>query len=103
MIDRNEAEFYHAQMIRRYGGTTGIRDTGLLDAALNRPFSTFGGVDLFPEPLDKAAAIMHGVITGHPFLDGNKRTGYVLGRLLLQQGGLDIQADEDERYCSGSK
>jgi len=98
MIDRAEAEYYHAQMIRRHGGTLGIRDAGLLDAALNRPYATFGGMDLFPAPEDKAAAIMHGIITGHPFLDGNKRTGYVLGRLVLQQGGLDIQAGEDERY-----
>ncbi|MBX2973115.1 MAG: type II toxin-antitoxin system death-on-curing family toxin [Flavobacteriales bacterium] len=85
-------------MIRRFGGSVGIRDAGLLDAALNRPYATFGGMDLFPAAVDKAAAIMHGIITGHPFLDGNKRTGYVLGRLILQQEGSDIQADEDDRY-----
>jgi len=66
MITRSEAEFYHTQLIREFGGTTGVRDDGLLDAALNRPFATFGGEDLFPTVFDKAAAIMHGIITGHP-------------------------------------
>lgn len=41
---------------------------------------------------------MHGIITGHPFIDGNKRTGYQLGRLLLQEGGYEVNASEDERY-----
>ena len=98
MISRREAEFYHAQLVRAHGGSTGLRDAGLLDAALNRPFATVGGEDLFPTHFDKAAAIMHGIITGHPFLDGNKRTGYELGRLLLQEGGHDIEAPLDERY-----
>lgn len=99
MIDQAEAEFYHTMMIRRFGGSHGIRDVGLLDAALNRPYATFGGEDLFPAPIDKASAIMHGIITGHPFIDGNKRTGYVLGRIMLQRNGSDIDADEDERYA----
>ncbi|HNA31505.1 MAG TPA: type II toxin-antitoxin system death-on-curing family toxin, partial [Flavobacteriales bacterium] len=44
-------------------------------------------------------AMMHGIITGHPFIDGNKHTGYQLGRLLLQEGGYDVEASEDERYA----
>ena len=98
MISIREAEFYHAQLIRQFGGANGLRDAGLLDAALNRPFATFGGQELFETHFDKAAAIMHGIITGHPFLDGNKRTGYALGRLILQEGGHDIDASEDEKY-----
>jgi len=42
---------------------------------------------------------MHGIITGHPFIDGNKRTGYVLGRLILQEQGFDIRASEDDKYA----
>ena len=98
MISRSEAEFYHAQLVREFGGATGLRDPGILDASLNRPFATFGGEDLFPTEFYKAAALIHGIITGHPFIDGNKRTGYQLGRLLLQDGGSDIEAPEDERY-----
>lgn len=98
MISRAEALFYHRELIRRFGGSEGVRDEGILDASLNRPFATFGGQDLFPEWIDKAAAIMHGIITGHPFIDGNKRTGYALGRLLLQEGGLDLRSSEEEKY-----
>ena len=98
MISRSEALFYHAELVHRFGGAQGVRDEGVLDASLNRPFATFGGVDLFPTPIAKAAAIMHGIITGHPFMDGNKRTGYALARMLLQDAGLDFDATEDERY-----
>lgn len=98
MIARSEALYYHAELINRFGGAHGVRDEGILDAALNRPFATFGGMDLFPEPVDKAAAILHGIITGHPFIDGNKRTGYVLGRLILQEQGFDITATENDKY-----
>lgn len=98
MISRAEALFYHTELIRRFGGADGVRDEGILDASLNRPFATFGGTDLFPSPEQKAAAVMHGIITGHPFIDGNKRTGYALARLILQDAGLDIQAIEDEKY-----
>lgn len=100
MISRSEVLFYHAELIRLFGGSKGIRDDGVLDAPLNRPFATFGGVDLFPEPEAKAAAVMHGVINGHPFLDGNKRTGYALARMLLQDSGLDLNATEDVRYAA---
>ena len=55
-------------------------------------------MDLFATPEEKAAALMHGIITGHPFIDGNKRTGYALARLLLQDAGLDIDASQDEKY-----
>ncbi len=98
MIGRAEALFYHGELIRRFGGSDGVRDEGILDASLNRPFATFGGVDLFPSPEEKAAALLHGIITGHPFVDGNKRTGYALARLILQDAGLDITADENEKY-----
>lgn len=99
MIARSEALFYHAELVNRFGGSHGVRDEGILDASLNRPFATFGGIDLFPEPIDKAAVLMHGIITGHPFIDGNKRTGYVLGRLILQEHGFDIRATEDDKYA----
>lgn len=98
MIGREEALFYHRELVRRFGGADGVRDEGVLDASLNRPYATFGGEDLFPGPVDKAAALMHGIITGHPFIDGNKRTGFALARLVLQDEGLDIQASQDEKY-----
>lgn len=98
MIDRAEALLYHDELVRQFGGSHGVRDEGILEAALNRPFATFGGEDLFPTPVHKAAAIMHGIITGHPFIDGNKRTGYALARLILQDERLDLVESVDEKY-----
>ncbi len=98
MIGRAEALFYHSELIRRFGGSDGVRDEGILDAALNRPYATFDGTDLFPTAMEKAAAMLHGIITGHPFVDGNKHTGYVLARLILQDGGVAPLASEDGKY-----
>jgi len=67
-----------------------------LEAALNRPYATFGGMDLYPEPVDEAAAILESVVKNHPFVDGNKRAGYVLARLTLNTYDLDLRAADDE-------
>ncbi|WP_262512383.1 type II toxin-antitoxin system death-on-curing family toxin [Adhaeribacter arboris] len=75
----------HNLLIEEFGGAKGIRDLGALDAAINRPFATFDQQELYPNPVDKAAAIIESILINHPFLDGNKRTGYVLMRLLLLQ------------------
>lgn len=69
-----------------------------MEAPLNRPFATFDGVDLYASAIDKAAALLESVVKNHPFVDGNKRTGYVLGRLMLNTFDLDIQATDDEEY-----
>lgn len=64
----------HDDLIQRYGGSFGIRDLGLLQSALARPQASFGGEDLYPTIIDKAAALFHSLIFNHPFVDGNKRT-----------------------------
>lgn len=61
-----------------------VRDRGLLAAALNRPWTTFGGEELYPGVWMKAAALMESVITSHPFVDGNKRCGVLLAVLMLR-------------------
>ena len=90
MISIKEVEQIHNFLIEEFGGAKGIRDLGALDAAINRPFATFDQQELYPNPVDKAAAIIESILINHPFLDGNKRTGYVLMRLLLLQSGQDI-------------
>jgi death-on-curing protein len=70
-------------LIENFGGENGVRDIGALESALNRPFATFNSAELYPGPVEKAAAIIESIIVNHPFVDGNKRTGYVLMRLLL--------------------
>lgn len=98
MISIKQALEVHTEMVMRFGGTNGVRDNSLLESALARPFMTFDGIDLYPTVVEKAAAIIESIVVNHPFLDGNKRTGYTLGRLVLMEEGLDITATENEKY-----
>lgn len=88
----------HKAVIQNYGGADGIRDADLLDAALKRPFQTFDGLLLYPDAIDNAAAVMQSIIVNHPFIDGNKRTGVLLGMTLLLTHNIHITATEDARY-----
>jgi death-on-curing protein len=90
MIDIKDVLNIHNILIDKFGGSKGIRDIGLLESAINRPFATFDNKDLYPTPTEKAAAILESILINHPFLDGNKRTAYVLMRLILLENGLDI-------------
>lgn len=98
MIEVREALLIHQVLIEKFGGSHGLRDRGLLESALARPFQTFNGVELYPGPVEKAAALIESLLTNHPFIDGNKRTGYVLMRLLLQDAGMDLSATQQEKY-----
>ena len=64
----------HDEQLRRYGGATGLRDRGGLEAALARPAMTFDGEDLYEDMASKASALMHSLVLNHPFIDGNGRT-----------------------------
>jgi death-on-curing protein len=98
MIDKDEVIRIHDVLIDEFGGSKGIRDVGLLESAISRPFQTFDNKDLYQTPIDKSSAIFESLIKNHPFIDGNKRTAYVLLRLILLQYDLDITASQDEKY-----
>jgi len=66
----------HRRIINQSGGTLGIRDFGLLESAIAQPRMTFGGEDLYPSLVEKAAALGFALIMNHPFVDGNKRIGH---------------------------
>ena len=70
MITFALAERFHARSIEEFGGAHGLRDRGAVEAALARPYQTFGGEDLYPSPAAKAAALMESVIIRHPWVDG---------------------------------
>ena len=88
----------HELLIEKYGGIHGIRDSKGLDAAITRPFMTFDQQELYPSPISKSAALIESLICNHPFLDGNKRIGYVMMRFFLLQNKLDIKATQSEKY-----
>lgn len=77
MISKGEVLRFHQLSIARYGGADGVRDEGLLESAIARPYQTFGGDDLYQTVYEKAAAMMESIIINHPFVDGNKRTGFL--------------------------
>lgn len=70
-----QVEELHRTQIEHYGGSAGCRDAGAIEAAVARPAMTFGGEDLYPDVAAKAAALMHSLVSNHPFVDGNKRVG----------------------------
>jgi len=98
MISVRIAEFIHNRLIDEFGGSKGIRDIALLEAALARPYASFDQVDLYPTAIEKASAIFESLIINHPFIDGNKRIAYTLMRLMLLDGGFDIDIDQQEKH-----
>jgi death on curing protein len=79
--------FIHSAAVARYGGASGVRDAGSLEAAVSRPYASFGGQEMFPGPFAKAAALMESIIQRHPFVDGNKRTGTASAVYSLRRHG----------------
>jgi death-on-curing protein len=99
MIHFQSAVRIHNRLIDEFGGSKGVREDSLLESALNRPFATFDGIDLYPTFIEKATAIFESLIINHPFMDGNKRIAYALMEVLLLHGGLTLKASEDEKYA----
>jgi death-on-curing protein len=87
----------HQQLIERYGGAAGIHSMEALEAALAQPRMTFGGEDLYPTVVDKAAALGFSLVMNHPFVDGNKRLGHAAMAVLLYLNGYKIEASVDEQ------
>jgi death on curing protein len=98
MISVNQVLAIHLMAIEQFGGADGVRDLGGLEAALARPFQTFGVEDLYPTFIEKAATIAESIIINHPFIDGNKRTGYILMEAILLAGGIRIALTDMEIY-----
>lgn len=98
MISVEQALKIHTTAVEKFGGANGVRDIGGLESALARPFQTFGGEDLYPAIFEKAAAIGESLIMNHPFVDGNKRTGYLLMEALLRYEDYKITASDENLY-----
>ena len=85
----------HEQQIAEHGGAQGIRDIGLLESALARPENLASSGE--PDIAALAAAYAFGIARNHPFLDGNKRTSYVVTQVFLRLNGRDVEAEEATR------
>jgi len=86
----------HAALIKRYGGSQGIFNQGLLESAVFRPQASAFGQEAYPTLFEKCACIGYSLIQNHPFIDGNKRTGFAAMHLMLLINGYDLTSTAKE-------
>lgn len=96
MINEEVAISLHLEMAKVTGGDIGVRDAGLLDSALNAPYQSFGGEDLYKTVEEKAARLGFSLIANHPFVDGNKRIGIYIMLVFLEVNGVELDPSDDE-------
>jgi death-on-curing protein len=94
-LDEADAYAIHDRVIADHGGPSGVRDVTLLQSALARPQQHFA-YSKKPTIIEMAALYIAGVVGNHPFLDGNKRTGFVLGIVFLELNGFHFTASEED-------
>jgi death-on-curing protein len=87
-LSRQQVLRLHTMLINETGGSDGLRDEGLLDSALNAPFQSFGGDDLYKTVSAKAARLGFSLINNHAFIDGNKRIGILVMLTFLEMNAL---------------
>lgn len=93
-IDEKAVLEIHVRLLGLYGGASGVRDVNLLKSALARPLQHFAYADN-PDIIDLAATITVGIVRNHPFVDGNKRTGFLAGMIFLELNGYDFIATRE--------
>ena len=90
-LSKSQIMLLHEQILEATGGSSGLRDEGILESALNTPFQTFGGEDVYPSIPQKAARLCFGLVKNHSFLDGNKRIGAHVMLVFLALNGIQLQ------------
>lgn len=96
MITVVEVLAIHDRVVEGTGGSLGVGDLGALEAAVARPYQTFGGEDLYPTAWEKAGALLEPLCQNHPFVDGNKRTALVAAAYLLHREEIELAVPTDE-------
>jgi death-on-curing protein len=84
----------HDVLLVEFGGAPGLRDASLLESALARPLNLWSYEK--PNVFRLASAYTYGIVKNHPFVDGNKRTGYLIGGMFLERNGHKLRASEEE-------
>lgn len=95
--------FIHDQMVKRFGGSHGIRDIGLIKSAIARPQASFDGKYLYISIFDKAAALLQSLLKNHAFVDGNKRTALTSAGLFLWKNGYKLINNHKEEVTFAIK
>ena len=93
-ITEEDCLSFHDKLLARFGGASGVRDSGLLASALAKPQHLFAYEKL--TMFDMAAAYAHGIVKNHPFIDGNKRSGLLAATLFLEANGIRFSSTEED-------
>ena len=99
-IEKRLALAIHDRQLAEHGGSSGVRDDHLLESALARPQQLYAYGDPPPDLADLAATLAYGLARNHPFVDGNKRTSYVVCRTFLVLNDADLAASAEEKYLT---
>lgn len=95
-LTKQQVILLHREIIAESGGSPEIRDEGLLDSALNAPFQTFSGTELYPTILEKAARLGYSLIKNHAFVDGNKRIGAHTMLVFLALNNIEVEYEDND-------
>lgn len=99
-ILHEEVRLIHQMQLAEHGGATGIRDQGLLESAIDKPKNVFAYAEPTASIFELAASYGYGLAKNHAFLDGNKRTAFVVCLSFLRQNGIDLTASPEARYLT---
>lgn len=97
-LSKEQILMLHSQLIEETGGSDGVRDYNLLESAIESPFQSFGGDELYPTIQAKAARLGYGLIKNHCMIDGNKRIGTHAMLVFLALNGIELRYTQKELY-----
>ena len=95
-LTKEQILMLHSELIKMTGGSDGIRDIGLLESALETPFQSYGGEELYPSIQAKAARLCYGLVKNHAMIDGNKRIGVHAMLVFLSVNGYELEYTQKE-------
>lgn len=97
-LSKEQILMLHSELVRETGGSDGVRDYNLLESALETPFQSFGGNELYPTIQAKAARLGYGLIKNHCMIDGNKRIGTHAMLVFLALNGIELSYTQEDLY-----
>lgn len=95
-LTKQQVILLHKDVIAQSGGSSEIRDEGLLESALSAPFQTFAEEELYPTVIEKAARLGYSLIKNHAFVDGNKRIGAHTMLVFLALNGIEVEYEDSD-------
>lgn len=95
-LTKEQILLLHSDLIKMTGGSDGVRDIGLLESALETPFQSYGGEELYPSIQAKAARLCYGLVKNHAMIDGNKRIGVHAMLVFLSVNGYELEYTQKE-------